>query len=199
MNAAAFEILPSRPLRCERRTAEIRKELLSLSQGNAWVAELHLPWSGPWGEVAGVSLGEAQNQLHLTTWSKNQWYHFWIAAPPILVFFSGDWDVHWGCGVSTYGYFWPKVRACKGPSQMVRLNVQGGCSWLRLGGYIQTSAGPKLDQNQKAERLSVFGQGKQSKWIPFRSTGKTRVSKKAALVSNSESTSKANHIFEEWM
>ena len=24
---------------------------------------------------------------------QNQWYHFGIGAPPILI---GDWDVHWG-------------------------------------------------------------------------------------------------------
>ena len=30
---------------------------------------------------------------------QNQWYHFGIGAPPILVCFSGDWDVHWGYGV----------------------------------------------------------------------------------------------------
>ena len=27
---------------------------------------------------------------------QNQWYHFGVAAPPILVYFSGDWDVYWG-------------------------------------------------------------------------------------------------------
>ena len=27
---------------------------------------------------------------------QNQWYHFGAGAPPILVNFSGDWDVHWG-------------------------------------------------------------------------------------------------------
>ena len=29
---------------------------------------------------------------------QNQWYHFGVGAPPILVFFffgGGDWDVHW--------------------------------------------------------------------------------------------------------
>ena len=30
------------------------------------------------------------------------WYHFGIGAP-ILVYFSGDWDVHWGYGVLTHG------------------------------------------------------------------------------------------------
>ena len=25
---------------------------------------------------------------------QNQWYHFGVGAPPILVYFSGDWDVH---------------------------------------------------------------------------------------------------------
>ena len=27
---------------------------------------------------------------------QNQWYNFGVGAPPILVHFSGDWDVHWG-------------------------------------------------------------------------------------------------------
>ena len=34
---------------------------------------------------------------------QNQWYHFGIGAPPILVYFSGDWDVHWGYGILTHG------------------------------------------------------------------------------------------------
>ena len=28
-----------------------------------------------------------------------------IGAPPILVYFSGDWDVHWGYGLLTHGHF----------------------------------------------------------------------------------------------
>ena len=27
---------------------------------------------------------------------QNQWYDFGVGAPPILVYVSGDWDVHWG-------------------------------------------------------------------------------------------------------
>ena len=34
---------------------------------------------------------------------QNQWYHFGVGAPPILVCFSGDWDVHWGYGLLTHG------------------------------------------------------------------------------------------------
>ena len=34
---------------------------------------------------------------------QNQWYHFGMGAPPILVYFSGDWDVHWGNGLLTHG------------------------------------------------------------------------------------------------
>ena len=26
---------------------------------------------------------------------QNQWYHFGVGAPPVLVNFSGDWEVHW--------------------------------------------------------------------------------------------------------
>ena len=27
---------------------------------------------------------------------QNQWYHFGVGAPPTKVYFSGDWDFHWG-------------------------------------------------------------------------------------------------------
>ena len=29
--------------------------------------------------------------------------HVGVGAPPILVYFSGDWDVHWGYGILTHG------------------------------------------------------------------------------------------------
>ena len=35
---------------------------------------------------------------------QNQCYHFGVGAPPILVYFSGYWDVHWGLGVLTHGH-----------------------------------------------------------------------------------------------
>ena len=35
-------------------------------------------------------------------WVKTIW-HFGAGAPPILVYFSGGWDVHWGYGLSTHG------------------------------------------------------------------------------------------------
>ena len=27
---------------------------------------------------------------------QHQWYHFGVGVPPISVYFTGDWDVHWG-------------------------------------------------------------------------------------------------------
>ena len=35
---------------------------------------------------------------------QHQWYHFGVGAPPILVYFSGDWDVHWGYWILTHGH-----------------------------------------------------------------------------------------------
>ena len=35
---------------------------------------------------------------------QNQWYHFGIGALPILVYSSGDWDVHWRYAVLTHGH-----------------------------------------------------------------------------------------------
>ena len=38
---------------------------------------------------------------------QHQWYHFGVGAPAILVYFSGDWDVHWGYGVLTHSQIAP--------------------------------------------------------------------------------------------
>ena len=35
---------------------------------------------------------------------QNQWYHFGVGAPTSLVYFSWDWDVHWGYGILTDGH-----------------------------------------------------------------------------------------------
>ena len=35
---------------------------------------------------------------------QHQWYHFGVGAPPILLYFSGDWDVYWGDVVLTHGH-----------------------------------------------------------------------------------------------
>ena len=35
---------------------------------------------------------------------QNQGYYFGVGALPMLVYFSGDWDVHWGYGLLTRGH-----------------------------------------------------------------------------------------------
>ena len=41
---------------------------------------------------------------------QNQWYHFGVGAPPILViYFNGGWDVHWGYGILTQGHVEPNT------------------------------------------------------------------------------------------
>ena len=51
---------------------------------------------------------------------QHQWYHFWLGAPPSLVYFSGDWDVHWGYGILTHGHMtdsaWNSDRSLQGLS-----------------------------------------------------------------------------------
>ena len=42
---------------------------------------------------------------------QNQWYHSGVGAPPILVYFHGDWDVHWGYGILAHGHIQPFKRA----------------------------------------------------------------------------------------
>ena len=52
---------------------------------------------------------------------QNQWYLFRVGAPPILVYFSGDWDVHRGYNILTHGHMatphrtqirWPREAGC---------------------------------------------------------------------------------------
>ena len=42
---------------------------------------------------------------------QNQWYHFGVGSPLILVYSSGDWDVQWGHGLVTHGHMaiWPEM------------------------------------------------------------------------------------------
>ena len=37
-------------------------------------------------------------------WVKTNGIFFGVGAPPILVQFRGDWDVHWGYGILTHGH-----------------------------------------------------------------------------------------------
>ena len=46
--------------------------------------------------------------LILMAVGQNQWYHFGVGAPPSLVNFSGDLDVHWGHGLLTHGHMFEK-------------------------------------------------------------------------------------------
>ena len=44
------------------------------------------------------------NQSEHVAVVQTQWYHCGVGAPPMVVFFSGDWDVHWGYGLLTHGH-----------------------------------------------------------------------------------------------
>ena len=63
---------------------------------------------------------------------QNQWYHFAAGAPPILVYFSGDWDVHWGTiWVLTHGHVVGRLQ---------------GSSLFGCGGFSMRSSGIENDQ-----------------------------------------------------
>ena len=59
---------------------------------------------------------------------QNQWCHFGVGAPPVLVYFSGDWDVHWGCD-SDFDP-WPNHTITVGCSEGLCFNISEalGCS-----------------------------------------------------------------------
>ena len=63
---------------------------------------------------AGGPISPAMRYSHLAV-GQNQWCHFGVGAPPISVYFSGDWDVHWGYGILTHGHLGSKsLLACAG-------------------------------------------------------------------------------------
>ena len=45
----------------------------------------------------------ALSRIHMAV-GQNQWCHFGVGAPPILAYFSGNWDVHWGYKILTHGH-----------------------------------------------------------------------------------------------
>ena len=49
--------------------------------------------------------------------AQNQWYHFGVGSPPILVYFSGDWDV--GYGILTHGHMGLAQNETAGVTQVV--------------------------------------------------------------------------------
>ena len=40
--------------------------------------------------------GQLTGNVSLPYTSEPIWLRVWAGAPPILAYFSGDWDVHWG-------------------------------------------------------------------------------------------------------
>ena len=71
------------------------------------------------------SQGSSAFHIHNMAMVQNQWYHFGIGAPPIIVNFSGDWDAHWGYGVLIHGHFVFEERA---PHRRIALSSQEGLS-----------------------------------------------------------------------
>ena len=51
--------------------------------------------------------------LFVSTWTFFLWLPFWlVGAPPILVYFGGDWDVHWRGGNRDFDP-WPNGESFK--------------------------------------------------------------------------------------
>ena len=60
--------------------------------------------------AAGVSLPEPRDASSSIesgdlAVGQNPWYHVGAGAPPILVYFSGDWDVHWVYAILSHRHF----------------------------------------------------------------------------------------------
>ena len=64
---------------------------------------------------------------------QNQWCHFGVGAPIILVDFSGDWDVLWGYGILTHGHnttFFVGCSVDPGSINLIRLVPKLRIYWM---------------------------------------------------------------------
>ena len=88
---------------------------------------------------------------------QNQWYHFGIGAPLILVYFSGDWDVHWGYGVLTHGQLKPPFSALLGAfgslERSPTLSRRGSATWLSQRPRQPRSAGANRPREEEPRYL----------------------------------------------
>ena len=79
---------------------------------------------------------------------QNQWYHFGGSAPPILVYFSGDWDVHWGEYTSEQTEVFENqipiglVKRFSAGADFLPAGGTAAPSWRDAGGFSQNSLGP---------------------------------------------------------
>ena len=121
---------------------------------------------------------------------QNQWYHFGVGAPPILVY-SGDWDVQWGYGTFTHGHVapwlpkgegrtWPSFdRGRPGPSLTAVWQAAVALA-ARLDWHGPLHRGPSRPKGEKllvgqlglslfvaGTRFGVGSQGYQKKIRPF--------------------------------
>ena len=74
-----------------------------LTEGGHQEAASRGRWRGDPGRDKCACLTPLALNFYLAV-DQNQWYHFGVGAPPILVYFSGDWDVHWGYMILTHGH-----------------------------------------------------------------------------------------------
>ena len=98
--------------RYERGRREASAHAQRLESVSRAAAEGSIRQEGPelnWGLL--VCLGLVNNPFRLIPHpqeymavGQNQWYHVGVSAPPFLVYFSGEWDVHWGYRLLTHGH-----------------------------------------------------------------------------------------------
>ena len=93
--------------------------------------------AGPRGKAGRVGRPEAVWFFDMAV--HNQWYHVGVGAPPILVYFIGDWDVHWGYGLLTHGHISPVSAGVSGPCTIPLL-----CPMGRLGFAAPMNVGYNL-------------------------------------------------------
>ena len=107
-----FEVIHARAATQTGRAGIIQADKLgALPQRGCHVWPGASWFSGPryTGRVNNYSLAAS----HMAVGQK-QWYHFGVGAPPILVYFTGDWDVHWGYGILTHGHMRKSKHFLKG-------------------------------------------------------------------------------------
>ena len=107
---------------------------------------------------------------------QHQWYHFGVGPPPILVYFSGDWDVHWGYGVLTHSHIYPTTsghRESRTKYSAISKRLSAAHKWLSPFSPIpqlmcsEQVLGTRTDVELR-KRVNILGVSCVISWLPGR-------------------------------
>ena len=117
---------------------------------------------------------------------QHEWYHFGVGAPPILVYFSGDWDVHWGYGVLTHSHIHLQVKLFAEDLRAARFRCLASC--------LQFHSEPRQQLQHQHEQLQQLLQQQQAQQLQQQQAGVGAICSKRQVLGPVEGIPKGGRL-----